>query len=122
LGEDIARRAAGDDGAVAQDDAVVRERERLEWLVRDVDHWHAEVADAAEEEEDALAERLIDRGQRLVEEQQARRRHERAGERDALPLAAGKRRRGAVEQRRELERVAERRKARLVAAAEADVV
>src|SRR5207253_275203 len=93
-----------------------------EGLVRDVDHRHAEVADAAEVEEDALAQRLVDRGERLVEQEEARRGHQRAGERDALPLAAGERGRRAIEQRPELERVAQRSEALLVAAAETDVV
>src|SRR5438270_1625862 len=121
-GQHLARHAAGDDRAVAQDDALARQRQRLEGLVRDVDHRHAEVADAAEVEEDALAQRLVDRGERLVEHEEARRGHQRAGESDALPLAAGERRRRAIEQWPELQRVAQRSEALFVAAAKADVV
>ena len=47
------------------------------------------VLDAGELELGVLAQLLVERGERLVEEQQLRRLGERAGEGDALALAAG---------------------------------
>ena len=64
----------------------------------------------------------VERGQRLVQEQQARPRRERPGQGHALPLAAGEGRGMAIQQAADLERVDRvSRRARVVAHAEAHV-
>ena len=52
--------------------------------------------DAPDLELHRVAQLLVERGQRLVEEQHVGLEHERAGERDPLLLAAGERAHGAV--------------------------
>ena len=78
---------------------------RLDLVVRDVDHRGAEAAmqrrDLAARRD---AQRRVEVGQRLVEQEHLRIAHDRAPERHALPLPAGQRMRLAVEQGRQPER------------------
>ena len=69
---------------------LVRHDQRLALVVGDVDRGHAELAlDAAELELHLLAQLAVERGQRLVEQQEVGLEHQRAGDRDALLLPAG---------------------------------
>ena len=73
-------------------------------VVADVDHRHTElVAHPQQIGQDPPAPFDIDRGQRFVEQQQVGRGHQRAGERDALPFAAGQVRHAPLEQVPDLE-------------------
>ncbi len=63
------------------------------------------VAQALDERQDLLLARLVERGQRLVHQQQARPGEQRAAERDALLLAAGEVARPAPEQRLQAEQL-----------------
>ena len=86
---DLHRRADLLDHAVVHDDDAVGHRERLFLVVRDHDRRHAERSlQRADLLAQAHALERIERRQRLVEQQQAGRRRERARERDALLLAA----------------------------------
>ena len=82
------------DPALAHDDDAVGHRQRLLLVVRHHDGGDAEpplqVADLAAQ---ARPDARVERRKRLVEEEQAGRQSERAGERDALLLAAGELRR-----------------------------
>ena len=85
----IGRRAGPDHAALVEHDDVVGEQPHFGDVVRDVDDRDGElVADALEVRQDAAAALDVDGGQRLVEQQQLGRRHQRARERDALALAA----------------------------------
>ena len=100
------RRARGLDAPVAQQQRVACDGERLADVVGDVEAGQRPlVAHAQQPGQHALPQAHVERGERLVEQQQARPGGERAGERDALPLAAGERAGAAAEQRPELERV-----------------
>ena len=80
-------------------------------LVADIDHRHAAlVAQALEIGKDFALARRVERGERLVEQQQARLHQQRAADRDALALAARERARPALEQMAEAEQ--HRRRAR----------
>ena len=69
---------------------VVGHRHRLLLVVRDVHEGDPDLAlDVAELELQLLAQAQVERAERLVEQQRARAVDERAGERDALLLAAG---------------------------------
>ena len=69
-----------------------------------VEHGGREVvADALQAGEDARAQRGVEGGEGLVEQQEGRRRREGAGEGDPLALSAGQAGGAAVEQRAELE-------------------
>src|SRR4029077_20312747 len=72
-----------------------------------VDHGQTAVANTAQEKEDAFAERLIDGRERLIEKEQSRPRHESPSDGNALALAAGQSRGRAIEQRAQLQRVAD---------------
>ena len=88
---DLARRADLLDPPVIHHHDAVGHRQRFFLVVRHHDRGHAELllqrADLAAQPH---ALERIERRQRLVEQQQARRRGQRARERDALLLAAGK--------------------------------
>ena len=76
---------------------------RLLLIVRDDDEGHAEVVlDVHQLELGLLAQLLVERGERLVEEQHLRPLGERAGERHALALAARELVRVALRQRLQL--------------------
>ena len=106
---DLVGRADLVDPALAHDDDAVGHRERFLLVVRHHDRGDAEpllqVADFAAQ---PRAHARVERRERLVEQQQARRQRQRAGERDALLLAAGKLRRvffglvGEADQRQQL--------------------
>ena len=75
--------------------------------MRHVDERDAElVLDALQEELHLLPQLQVERTERLVEEENARPAHERAGERDALLLAAGELARLAVPDSRQLDKLA----------------
>ena len=117
---DLERRADLLGLAAIHDDDAVGDRQRLFLVVRDEDGGDAELLlDRA----DLLAQRNADLGverrQRLVEQQQLRLRRQRAGERDALLLAAGELVGIAVAELRQLDdaRASRRRACRLSALA-----
>ena len=69
----------------------VRERERFFLIVRDEQERDADAAlDGFQFRADLFAQVGIERGERLVEQQNVGFEHQRAGQRDALPFAAGK--------------------------------
>ena len=76
--------------AVVHDPEARAERHRLLLVVRDHDEGDAQaLLDVEQLELRVLAQLLVERGQRLVEQQQLRPLHQRARQRDALALAAG---------------------------------
>ena len=87
---DLARRADLGDRALAHDDDAVAELHRLGLIVRDIDRGDAERAQQPIElAAQPIAQRGVERGQRLVEQQDARPDRHRARQRHALALAAG---------------------------------
>ncbi len=106
VGHDLARRALGDDlaavlaGAGADVDEVVGRAHRL-LVVLDDDHRVAEVAQAQQRVDQAVVVALVQADGGLVEdvEHADERRADLRGQADALRLAAGERRGGAVERR-----------------------
>ena len=89
--ENLSRRALLDDAALVEDDDPVGDAAGEIHLVRDDEHGHAFVGERLHDAQ-YLADRLrIERRGRLVEEHQRRLHGERAGDRDALLLAAGER-------------------------------
>src|SRR5207247_4419181 len=77
------------DAAVVEHRDPVAHRERLVLIVRHVDECDAELlVDAPELHLHALAELQVERAERLVQEQDARRVDDRARQGDALALAA----------------------------------
>ena len=90
LSIDLLRRADLLDHSLIHDHDAVRHRQRLFLIVGDHDRRHAEaLLQCADLSAQAQALDRIERGQRLVEQEQARRRRERTRQRDALLLAAG---------------------------------
>ena len=86
---DLGRRAELLDPAGVEDRQAVAHRERLLLVVGDVDERDADLLlDRLELDLHLLAELQVERAERLVEEQHARPVDERAGEGDALALAA----------------------------------
>lgn len=86
---DFARRADLLDAPGTHDDDAVAQFHRLGLIVRDVDRRHAEPAqERVHFPSKRIAQPCVERGERLVEQQHARLAGERAGERDALTLAA----------------------------------
>ena len=74
--------------------------------VRHVDHRHlVDLADAIEIRQDLEPMRLIDRGKRLIEQQQLWSREQRAAQRHALLLAAGQLRRASMEQWLQIQKI-----------------
>ncbi len=87
---ELQRRADLLDRAVAQHDHAVGQRHRLDLVVRDVDRRRAEVAVQLGDLDPRLAaQRRVEVGQRLVEQEDLGRPHDRAADRHALALAAG---------------------------------
>ena len=87
----LGRRADLLDLAGAHHGDAVGERQRLVLIVGDDDKTGFQPPlNILELELRLLAQLAVERGERLVEQQQRRPRRQRAGERDALPLAAGK--------------------------------
>ena len=102
---DLERRADLHDLALVHDADAAAHRHRLDLVVGDVDHGRAEAPvqlDQLAARRDA--QRRVEVRQRLVEQEDLRVAHDRAAERHALALAAGKRVGLALEQRREAER------------------
>ena len=92
----LVRRRDLDDAPVAHHGDAVAERERLRLVVGDVDRRQADlVEELAELVEQPVAQRAVERAERLVEQEHARLGRERAGEGDALLLAARERSRPA---------------------------
>ena len=122
-GEEVEGRTQGLHRPVAQEKHTVGERNRLAHVVGHVQRGHPPlVADTQQVGEDALAERHIERRERLVEEQEAGVARERAREGHPLLLAPREGQRVALEERRKLERLDGRVDARAVAPrAEADI-
>ena len=90
------------DPALVEDCDAIGHRQRLLLIVRHVDERDADLAlDRLELDLHLLAKLEVERTERLVEEQYARLVHDRARERDALPLAPGELRRLAVSVRAE---------------------
>ena len=82
---------------VVEDGQAVAHRERLVLVVGDVDEGDPDLAlDPLELDLHLLAQLQVERAERLVEQQHARAVDDRAGERDALALAAGELRRLAL--------------------------
>jgi hypothetical protein len=94
-------------GAAAfHDDDVVGQARDFVGGMADVDQRDVQlVAQALQPGQEFLLAGMVERGQRLVHQQQARRREQGAGDRHALLLAAGKPVGQAVEQRAEAEQV-----------------
>ena len=87
---DLTRRADLHDAAVIEDGDAVAHRQRLALIVGDVDEGDADLAlKRLQFDLHLLAELQVERAERLVEEEHLRLDDERAGERDALALAAG---------------------------------
>ena len=94
---DLVRGADLLQAAVVEDGDPVGELERLVLVVGDEDRGLAgAVVDLAQPAAQVLAHLGVERPERLVEEEHARLDRERAGERDALALAAGELGRVAV--------------------------
>ena len=97
---DVRRRADLHDLAVVHDADAGRERHRLLLVVGHDHEGDAElVLDVQQLELRVLAQLLVERGERLVEQQELRALDERARERDALALAAGELVRHALAER-----------------------
>ena len=87
---DFVRRVALEEPPVLQHRHAVGHDQRLLLVVRDHHEGDADlVLQALQLELHGAAELLVERGERLVEQEQARALHQRAGERHALLLAAG---------------------------------
>ena len=104
-GDELGRRALVDLGgradlldlALVEHGEAVAHRQRLLLVVRHVDERDADLAlDALELDLHLLAQLEVERAERLVEQQHARAVDDRAGERDALALAAGELRRACA--------------------------
>ena len=96
--EDLVRRAAGNHAAVVDDHGALAKRVDLAMTVRDVDHGNpVGVVRAAEVVHDAGLDGVIERRERLVEQQQRRFGHQCASQCRALTLAARDLRRLAIE-------------------------
>ena len=104
---DVVRRVELLDHAGVHDGDAVGERQRLDLVVRDVDHRRlAEPLMQALQLDAQLGAKLgVEVRQRLVEEEDVDVAHQRAADRDALALAAGKLRRPALQQRLDLQQL-----------------
>ena len=101
---DLGGRGDLDDLAVVHDRDAVGDRHRLFLVVGDDQEGQAELLlQVGQLELGLLAQLLVERAERLVEEQHLRLLGERAGERDALALAAGQLMRLALGEGRELD-------------------
>ena len=91
---------------VAHDGDALAERHRLDLVVRDVDRGDPEAfVQLRERCAHADAQLRVEVRERLVHEERLRLANDRAAHRDALALAAGERRRPALEQLREPEQL-----------------
>ena len=89
-GEHLGARSRLQQPALVDDEDLVGEQGRLLGVVGDEDGGQARLAlQAAQLAAQFLADRGVERAERLVEQHQPRLEGERPGERDALPLAAG---------------------------------
>ena len=96
---EVVRRADLLDPALAHADDAVGHGRRLDLVVGDEDRGHAELAlQRLDLGAHGQPQRGVEVGERLVEQQELRLLDQRAGERDALLLAAGQLARPAVEQ------------------------
>ena len=87
---ELERRADLLDHAVAQDDDLVGEGHRLDLVVGDVDHGGVEpLVEPRELDAHLHAQRGVEVGERLVEQEDLRLAHDGAADGDALALAAG---------------------------------
>ena len=103
---DFGRRADLDDLAVVHHRDAVGQRHRLFLIVGDDDEGEAEIdLQVGQLELGLLAQLLVERPERLVEQQHLGLLGERAGKRDALALAAGKLVRLALGERRQLDQL-----------------
>ena len=107
---DVVRRVELLDDAGMHDGDAVGERQRLDLVVGDVDHRRlAEpLMQALQLDAKLGAELGVEVRQRLVEEEDVDVAHQRAADRDALALAAGKLRRPALQQRLDLQELGRR--------------
>ena len=102
--EKIERRALLLDHAVAHQHDPVGKRHRLDLVVGDVDHRRRDLLVQALDLAPHLVAKLgVEIGERLVEEEDLRVANDGAADGDALPLAAGKLARMALEQRGDAE-------------------
>lgn len=92
-GEDVLEGAGGGDASVLEEDDVGGDAPNLGEIVGDVEDTRGEGQQARE---DVLRGCVVERAERLVEEQQIGSGRESAGEGDALALSAGKLRRAAI--------------------------
>ena len=98
--EHVERRPLVDDPPVLEQEEREPERDRLGGAVGDVKHGdRLGGLDRAEPLDQGVAARQVERRDRLVAEQEPRARRQRPGQPDALPLAAGERRRPPVQKR-----------------------
>ena len=103
---DLLRRPFLHQPAVAQDADAVAHRQRFFLVVGDEDRGDADLAlDALQLDLHVDAQRLVERAERLVEQQHARLGDDGAGQRHALALAAGKLVRPAAAELAELDEV-----------------
>ena len=103
---ELQRRADLRDMSPIEHDDAVGERHRLDLVVRDIDHRRPERrVQLGEFEAHLHAQLRVEIGERLVEQEHLGLAHQRAADRDPLPLAAGEFGRAAVEQRLELQNV-----------------
>ena len=94
---ELLRRAELLDAPAVEHRHAVGEGKRLRTVVRDVHDRQPELPrERVQLEAEAVAERLVERGERLVEQQHPRPADKRASDRDPLPLPAGERRRVAL--------------------------
>ena len=99
------------DAAGVEDDDAVGERHRLDLVVGDVDHRRRELAvQAGDLDAGGDAQRGVEVGEGLVEEEELRRAHDGAADGDALALAAGELGRAAGEERARARASARRRR------------
>ncbi len=107
-GEHVERRPVRDDAPASERDRSVRQSNRLRRAVRHEEHRNAGPRARLEERAERLVpERLVEPGERLVEEQEARAVQDGARQRDAARLAARERGGREREERREPERLDE---------------
>ena len=95
---ELERRADLRDRAAVEHDDLVGHGHRLDLIVGDVDHRRLErLVQLADLDPHLHAQRRVEIGERLVEQERLRLAHDRAPDRDALALAAGKLARLAIE-------------------------
>src|SRR6185437_816413 len=104
--EDVAYRSGRDAASAVEQDRGIGEPRDLRNRVGDVDDRNTKRgAQTLDVIEDLAPAREVERRQRLVHQQDPRLREERAADRDALALAAGKRRRPPAQHRLQTEKL-----------------